>query len=81
MMDFDRSEHVSWIIALDAAGETREKNDDERNEGAAHSISACDPVVLPLRNGKAGGDGDDGCVGAFTAQRKLAVAANKEVDL
>jgi hypothetical protein len=80
-MDFDRSEHVSWIVALDAAGETREKNDDDWDEGAAHSISACDPVVLLLRDGKAGGDGDDGCVGAYTAQRKLSVAADKEVDL
>ena len=35
-----------------------------------------DPVVPPLRDGKAGGEGEDGCVGA--AQRKLAAAADEE---
>jgi hypothetical protein len=56
------------------------KNDDERDEGAARTISACDCdlVVPPLRDGKAGGEGEDGCVGAFTAQRKLAAAADEE---
>jgi hypothetical protein len=39
------------------SGETREKDDDERDEGAACSISACwGPVVVPtLSDGKAGG--------------------------
>jgi hypothetical protein len=35
--------------------------------------------VLPLRDRKARVDGEDGCVGALTAQRKLAAAANKEL--
>jgi hypothetical protein len=35
--------------------------------------------VLPFRDRKASVDGEDGCVGALTAQWKLAAAANKDL--
>jgi hypothetical protein len=45
-------------LAIVGAGEMREKNDD-REEGAARFISACDVIRLcpPMRDGKAGGQG------------------------